>query len=820
LDGCSVYFIGELVELSDKIKILVVMRKIYCVVFAVTLIFISCQKQSTGRIQICFDEGWKFIRQDIKDASRADFDDSKWRQLDLPHDWSIEDSVKGTNPSGTPHGFFIGETGWYRKKFDYSNDWINKRIYLLFDGVYMNSDVYLNGKYVGYQSYGYAPFYYDITSKLKEGENIIAVRVDNSKVPNDRWYPGAGIYRHVWIMAVNKVHVSTWGTYITTPEIDEKQALIAVRTKIKNSGLQDGSVTLVTEIINESGEKIAESEISEMIKPDEQKEDVQEIKVMDPVLWSVENPYLYIAQTTIRKNEEILDTYETIFGIRKVQFSPDSGFILNGRKVVMKGVCLHHDLGCLGAAVNTRAMERRFEILKQIGVNAIRLSHNPHDPDMLNLCDKMGFLVFDEAYDKWDNKWEKWGYKGGMAPFFENWEKDLTNFIDRDKNHPSVVIWSMGNETMEQVDYPAKGDSILKMMMTYVHRYEPSRNVTCAIIPAGEEPSRYIFTEDVVSYNYKTAKFDEWHKKYPEMIFLSSETKACREDTMKNYNDFDFLTNSWFDLHSYACGQFIWEGIDYYGESKGWPDRGNRSGILYTTGFRKPNSYFTESIYSDKPMVALAVHDDSIANLLNNFGSWQLTWMEAPMSRHWNWEKKDGKMVKVYIMSNCEKVKLFLNGNMQVALAPYSFKDGVARVELPWKPGVLMTVGINKDSEVCRDSLVTAGKPKKIELIPDRNIIKGDGLDISNIEVRITDNKGIICPLEKSLVQFEVTGDGFIAGVDNGDMADHFNLKGNALKVKDGKCLLVVQSKKQKGEIKIKATGINLQEAELNIISK
>ena len=780
------------------------------------IMIMSCSKQKTSRTLSNFDDTWLFSRQDSSAFHLKDLDDSQWRMLDLPHDWAIEDSVSQNNPSAVPHGFFTAGIAWYRKHFEKASAWNDKRVYLLFDGVYMNATVYLNGKQIGSQSYGYAPFYFDITDSL-ESENVIAIRVDNSKVPNDRWYPGAGIYRHVWVIAANPVHVPIWGTYITTPEITDAKAAVTIRTRIQNSTDEATECRLITEIQDSEGKPVASADSVVQLTPGVTIEIPQSLSVSNPALWTLKEPKMYRAVSRIMCGTIETDRYETPFGIRKVQFTADSGFLLNGKKVMLKGVCIHHDLGCIGAAVNTRAMERRFEILKNMGVNAIRLSHNPHAPELLDLCDKMGLLVFDEMYDKWDDKWTKSGYKGGMAPFFDTWEKDLTRFIDRDRNHPSVIIWSMGNETIEQLDSAAKGDSIYKMMTQFTHQYEPSRLVTCALHPGGENPSRYMFSGDVVSYNYQTSKFDKWHQQYPGLIFISSETKACREEQLKDYNNYDFLTNSWFDLHAYACGQFIWTGIDYYGESKGWPHRGNMSGLINSCGFRKPHSYFTESMYSEKPMVALTVHDDSIANLLNNYGSWQLTWMEAPMSRHWNWEKTNGKNVTVYMMTNCDEVELRIDDFKYASLNPKSFKDKVARFDLAWKPGKLIAIGKNKGVELCRDSLVTAGAPAKIVLTPDRVTIKADGSDIASVEVSLRDANGTVCPLAKDLVTFQVAGEGSIAGVDNGDMAGHFNLKGNKVSLRDGKCLLVVQSKKMKGKITVTATCNGIPDSQLTI---
>lgn len=776
-----------------------------------------------GRDVINFNDNWLFAKGDSFNILQNNIVDKNWRHLSLPHDWAIEDSVSKNNPTFTQQGFFAAGIGHYRKHFKKEKSFKDKEIYILFDGVYMNADVYLNGKHLGFHSYGYAPFYYNITNLL-QNENTLSVRVDNSKVPNERWYTGCGIYRNVWLLAVNKVHIPIWGTYITTSKISNSLAMVNVSTNIRNNSGKAIKGELLTEIRDANDLIVAKSELPISLNVDSTIQTIEHIKLANPNRWSLENPNLYKLISYIIINRKESDRYESTFGVREVAFTPDSGFVLNGEKTILKGVCLHHDLGSLGSAVNKRAMERRFEKLKEIGINAIRLSHNPHDPAMLDLCDKMGFLVFDEMYDKWDEKWPEWGYNGGATPFLDNWKDDLTNFVMRDRNHPSVFIWSVGNEVMEQLHGNlTKGDSIAKVLVGFVHKIEPSRKVTIGLhgdlgyLGSDHLEVPFVNSVDIVSCNYRTKDFKAFHGKYPKKIFLASETKGVREMDMKDYNQFDFLTNSWFDLPSYACGQFIWTGIDYFGESTGWPYRGNLCGIINSCGFRKPHSYFTESMYSEKPMVALAVQDDSIAQHLNTFNNWQLPWMPGPISCHWNWENKKDKQITVYAFSNCQKVKLLLNGKEMGEQIPANFKDKVARFEIFWESGTIEAIGINNNKEVSRFKLRTANKPTKIELIADRSTISADAVDISNIEVRVIDKNGTVCPFATNLLKFEVTGHGSIIGIDNGEMSQHFNFKGDEIQTANGKCLLIVQSKKQQGKMKVIAHSNGLPNSEIEI---
>jgi len=401
------------------------------------------------RARVNFDFNWKFSKGDIPGAENTTFDDADWKNINIPHDWSIEGPFGKDNPSGRSGGYLPGGIGWYRKSFDLFQKYRGKKIFIEFDGVYMNSNIWINGHHLGNHPYGYTSFHYDVTPYLKYGDskNVLAVRVDNSKQPNSRWYSGSGIYRHVWLLITDKLHVGHWGTFVTTPEISKESATVEIKTKIKNETNVSKQVNLITTIVDKDNKIVKTIETSQKISQNGEYEFMQRAEIKSPNLWSPDNPYLYQIYTEVKEGEKVIDDYETPLGIREFHFDADHGFFLNGENTKIKGVCLHHDCGCLGAACHERAVERKIEILKKIGCNAIRTSHNPPAPELLNYCDRYGLLVMDEAFDEWEKGKREYGYH----KYFEEWaDKDLKSMIYRDKNHPSIIMWSVGNEIPEQ----------------------------------------------------------------------------------------------------------------------------------------------------------------------------------------------------------------------------------------------------------------------------------------------------------------------------------------------------------------------------------
>jgi beta-galactosidase len=790
------------------------------------------------RQHILFDKNWKFIQSDAKGAEKIDFDDSKWRTLNLPHDWSIEGEFKEDAITKGPGGYLPTGIGWYRKHFNTASPGKDQQYWIEFDGVYMNSDVWINGQHLGKHPYGYTSFYYDLTPYVKKGNNIIAVRVDNSVQPNSRWYSGSGIYRHVWLNIAGPVHISQWGTYITTPSVDSSTATIAVRTSIENHYKVTKSLVLRSVIKNGTGKEIEAVETPFTLTPSGKTNVEQSLKVATPDLWSIETPSLYTLNSYVMDGTKPIDNYISEFGIRTIEFDTDKGFFLNGKHVKMNGVCLHHDAGCLGAAVPGQAWMRRLQLLKEMGCNAIRTSHNPPAPEFLDLCDKMGFLVMDEIFDEWVEKKGQVGFSYHI--FFEEWWKsDLLSMVYRDRNHPSVVIWSAGNEVPDQVT--ENGSETMRKLLETFHKEDPTRPVTQANdrIAAGDGPAKLPFLElqDIIGYNY----VDRWNERrelyysidrhdHPgwKMIgtenisvgglrgqyLIGTEQSDRRPGRSRDYRlGMIQAEQLWkFTLvNDYVIGDFMWTGIDYLGEAS-WPNKNSSSGVIDLCGFPKDGYYFYQSQWTKKPMVHLFPH--------------------------WNWTGNEGKVISVIVYTNCDTVELFLNGK-SFGKKSYVFPqqghsktwNGYARQyispttsdlhlswDVPYEPGTLRAAG-RKDGIIVSEEVRTTSTPAAIRLIPDRNNIGADMQDIVNVRVEIIDKDGLVVPDAKNLVQFKVEGEGVLIGTDNGNPQDKNPMKGKQRSTFNGLALAVIQSTDRSGNITLTAVSEGLKDAVLQIVS-
>jgi len=789
----------------------------------VAFLLAGCGQSSMDSVRIHhhIDFDWKFSEGDVANAQNPDLNDKNWSKVDLPHDWMIEGPVLEDNPSGIAGGFFSGGIGWYRKSLTLAPEQKGKKVYIHFDGIFRNSDVWVNGRHVGHRTYGYVSHYYDITPYIKyDAENLLAVRVDGSVQPIDRWYSGCGIYRHVWLTVADPLHIPVWGTYITTPEIDDAKAQVKIQTKIKNEHVGEQVCRLVTKIISPSGKKVDELSTEKIIAANELAIIEQQSTISEPKLWDIESPSLYTAVSSVYSGNKLVDNYETSFGIRKVEFRPESGFLLNGKKVILKGLCLHHDGGSIGAAVPDQVWQRRLRILKEMGVNSVRLAHNPHAPEILDMCDRLGILVFDELYDKWVWPWQddgkepaKWTqsqieeYK---RQFEASWEQDLTDFIDRDKNHPSVFIWSVGNETMEQLRDPKDAVRQLKRYIAKCHELDPSRVATCALHPHGTNRSNMIHHMDVISYNYRTKDMAGWHKQFPDYLWIGSETKAYRKEMPTDWSKIDWSENSWFHLGDFVAGQYIWAGIDYLGESRAYPDKGIRSGIIFSNGFQKPYSYFAQSVYSEEPMVRIVALDDVLFKKLTTEESWAKSWYGPPVSDHWTFPERKGRNIEVFVHTNCKSVELELNGTSLGTKELTDFPDRVIRWEIPYEEGTIAAIGKNAGKAVCKHKLTTAGEPAKIVMSPDRTTLSANGQDVVNIEVFVTDKNGVRVPRAASMIHFDVTGAGKIYGIDNGEMSDLSKPAAPDRKCLDGRLLLIVQAGRESGTLIVEAEASGL----------
>lgn len=773
----------------------------------------------TGRKTESFNKGWKFFLGDDSLARTATYNDAKWRNLTLPHDWSIEGNFNDKNNTTQAEGGLPAGIGWYRKSFVVPPSAQNKQIFIDFDGIYRNSEVWINGHYLGKRPNGYISFSYELTPYLKFGKaNEIAVKVDNSAQPNSRWYSGSGIYRNVWLTTVNKTHFVKWGTFITTPQIAGQSAIVEVKTKLQN---RVGGAVLKTTIYNAQHQVVTSAQ--QILKSADDSIAHLSLHIDRPILWSVDHPYLYKTELTLSKGNTVLDNEEINTGIRSFDFDANKGFSLNGQHLKIKGVCLHHDLGALGAAVNTYAIARELRIMKDMGCNAIRTSHNPPAPEFLELCDKMGFLVMDEAFDMWRKKKSKRDY----SLDWPQWHKrDLEDQILRDRNHPSVFIWSVGNEIREQFD--STGISITRELVQIVKNIDPTRPVTSALSES-DPKKNFIYKSgalNLVGLNYHQEVYADFPKNYPGQKFIATETMSALEtrgfydqptDTTRHWptsakapfkgnaemavTAYDNVAAYWGSTHEetwkiikkydFLSGLFIWTGFDYLGEPSPypWPARSSYFGIVDLAGFPKDVYYMYQSEWTDKPVLHLLPH--------------------------WNW--KSGEIIPVWAYySGADEVELFLNCK---SLGVRKKNDDDLHVEwkVPFEAGTLKAVSRKNGQIVKTEEIHTAGKPAKIHLSTDRKNINTTGTDLCYITVKVLDQEGNVVPQANNLIHFSIEGPGNIAGLDNGFEADLESFKGNTHKAYNGLALAIIQAHTNKGTIKLKADSPGLSPAELTI---
>ncbi|MEX0987757.1 MAG: glycoside hydrolase family 2 TIM barrel-domain containing protein [Bacteroidales bacterium] len=804
------------------------MKPIHWIIIAIILSVAAWMIFSTGNMQPRTDQkidlNWRFMLDDDTLFSDPGFDDTKWEFVTVPHDWMIRGEVSADNKSGTAGGFYPGGIGWYRKHLDLSALKSKEQFYLVFDGVYMNAEVWVNGTYAGKQNYGYIGFTLDISDLVnKDSVNVIAVKTDCSEVPADRWYSGAGIYRHVKLIATNKLHFPVHNTVVTHEEREGERVVIS-NTEIVNTNSKRTRFRIRSDLHGPDGSLVSTHMSSSKMGANSNMIVTGKHVVPEPEYWSDKNPVQYELRSYLVQNGRTVDQVSTRFGIRDIEFSPDSGFILNGKKVWLKGVCIHHDGGELGAAVPVATWEYRLKVLKELGVNALRLAHNPHAPELLDMCDKMGFLVIGEMYDKWEQMWH---LSTGDFKFTETYEKDLTYFIKRDINHPSIIAWSLGNETVEQLDDPKSAVAWYKKLAAITKKTDSSRWITIGLHPGypergNEIPSGSIHIEPLISYNYRTDSFAAWHEKYPELIWLASETKVYNKNRRSDFGSISYLENSWMDIDTFFAGQFIWAGIDYFGESGRWPYRSFYNGLLKTNAVIKPYAYYTQSIYSEIPMVKITVVDQTLVDSLSNSTNWQLPWAGPPVVRHWNFNNV-GDELQLVVYSNCENVELVLNDSLRLTMQRSNFEDGVIKFKLPYHPGKIMATATHLDKEgrtiQVKDSLVTSSAPTRIMMNPDKKELLADGQDVVHIETSVTDDIGTIYPTANHLINYELRGPGSIRVIDNGDPADHTPYGSAQKRVYEGRQLLIVQSTLEPGDLIISATAAGLLPAETQLRS-
>ncbi len=827
------------------------------ILFLLVVSMVSCAQKQSARETIKLTKDWKFILADNEAFKNTEFDDSGWRLLNVPHDWSIEGEFSADNPASPGGGALPGGTGWYRKKFQVPETDKDKLIFIDFDGVYQKSEVWINGHYLGMRPYGYISFRYDLTPHLNfGGENVLAVKVDNSVQPNSRWYSGSGIFRNVWLVKTGKVHVGQWGTFITTPEVTAENAQLVIKTRIENQLGKENNLSLRTIIFNPSGKKLTKAEINVNPWKNSSEEFTNEIKIENPVLWSVENPQLYKAVTEVYFDGKLTDSYETLFGIRYFKYDEKEGFSLNGKRMKILGVCQHHDLGCLGSAINTRALERQLEILKEMGVNSIRTSHNPPAPELLDLCDKMGFIVQDETFDMWRKKKTPFDYSHS----FPEWhERDLTDHILRDRNHPSVMMWSIGNEVLEQwqqvdadtisieqanliLNFEKNIDTslihtsemsvnslITNKLANIVKSLDTTRPVTAACNDVS--PRNNLFKSgslDLYGFNYHHQSFEKFPENYPGKKLIISESSSglmtrgfyqMPSDTIfiwptrgrnraasfgnpeQQCSAYDNCHVPWGSTHeeswklvkkyNHVAGTYIWTGFDYLGEPTPywWPSRSSYFGIIDLAGFPKDVYYMYQSEWTNKDVLHLFPH--------------------------WNWQP--GQVVDLWVYySNADEVELFLNGK---SLGKKSKQGEELHLvwKVPFEAGTVKAVSRKAGKVVLEKEIKTAGTATQLVAKADRSSITADGDDLSFITVDVTDENGILVPDAMNQIQFEISGNARIVGVDNGNPVSHESMKGSTIKAFYGKCLVVVQAGEKSGEVVLTAKADGLKESKVKI---
>lgn len=809
-----------------------------------TLCFMSVWAVASERI--LFDANWKFHLSKSTKLPVASLDDSSWRLINLPHDWAIEGDFHDKNPSGSIGGALPGGIGWYRKHFTLNDTDASTRYYIDFDGVFMNSSVYLNGHLLGTRPYGYIGFRYDLTPYInKKGKNILSVCVDNSKQPNSRWYSGCGIYRHVYLVKKNDIHVGLWGISVNT-KVQKKATLVDIDVELENHRPRPASLVLRYSIMDAKG-RIACKNITPALAKAGKSNTRQHLILNKPSLWSVDNPYLYHLKIEVIDGKSVIDTQELPIGIRSFEFDAKMGFSLNGVGMKINGVCMHSDLGALGTAINEDALHRQLVMMKEMGANAIRCSHNPPAPELLNMCDSMGFLVMDESFDSWLKGKTPFDY----STYFNEWyERDLTDMVLRDRNHPSIILWSIGNEVMEQwnTDHHEKVDIdqvnidlnkqrdehllsqsngmsanalLTKRLVDIVKRVDASRPVTAGCNEVS--PKNHLFKSgalDIIGFNYHHQNIADVPRNYPDMPFLFTESVSALQTRgyymmpsdsiyrapgkVRPYTDptfmcssYDNMQTSWGSVHEatwdvvkhtpYCSGQFIWTGWDYIGEPTpfAFPARSSYFGIVDLAGFPKDVYYMYQSEWTNKDVLHLFPH--------------------------WNW--LEGQTIDLWCYyNNADEVELYLNG-----ISRGIRKKGAHEYHVMWRlqyePGVVRAVSRRNGKTVKEQTIRTAGPPEEIRLIPNKTILDADGKSLLFIKVEITDRNGNLCPFAENQVFFSLDGQATIVGVDNGSQTSLERFQGNSRKAFFGRCLVIIKAGETPSAIRLSAKSYGLKTA-------
>lgn len=842
------------------------MRRIAFYALVAMLAFVSCKKSTELKREADFNFDWKFtLIKDTLATFNTPLKDADWRDIRLPHDWSVEASFDSLLEGAT--GYLPGGVAWYQKHFKTPIDSTNQKAFVLFDGVYNNAKFWLNGHYLGENPYGYSPVYFDLTNKLNYNglENILSIYVDRSRYVDSRWYPGSGIYRNVKLITTKKLHIPIWGTYLTTPKITNEKATVHLEVSLQNDYKIKVNYQIETTILDTNGKEIASIVMNGEISGEKQDKIQQELTVRNPKLWDVDQPTLYKAVTQLYKAGELVDRYETPFGFRTIEHNKKDGLLLNGKRIIAKGVCLHHDGGLVGAAVPKGVWKRRLQLMKEAGVNAIRTSHNPFSEEFLDLCDEMGFLVQAEIFDEFDYaKDKRLNYHDrhddyisrGYDQHFQKWGKsDLTRSILRDRNHPSIFEWSIGNEiewtylhyryatgfwkdpndpqnsgaywgsapilsareTKERYDKAKKGKYILaetaKKLNNWVKELDTTRPTTAnLVVPQTSLVSGYADALDLVGFSYRNLDFPWAKENFPHKQFTINECPGSWED--------------WKTIleHDEVYSMYMWTGVAYLGEAhEEWPKKVFLGDLLNLAGFKNQGWNYFKSIWVDEPHISLGTLPLSESGftqnkdgeiILDESGSYR--WRNTDM--HWNY--KEDEAVLVEVNTNQPKVELFLNDKSLGIKKLEGNPDNIIRWVVPFKAGKLVAKTQVKKFDLIH-KFETASKPKDFTLTIDKKALNADGYDVAHCIVQLIDEKGRIVKTENRKVTFKVVGYARILGVDNGLPNSVQDFQSNSIVTGDGRCLMILQSKRDKtGTVIIKAfvEGLKSKEIEITIL--
>ncbi|MHB9131785.1 MAG: sugar-binding domain-containing protein [Armatimonadota bacterium] len=766
-----------------------------------------------------FDLDWRFAL-DVKTKPAKVIDDENWRRVNLPHDWSIELPRRADAPSGPAGGFVQDGLGWYSKHFTLPAESRGQRIYVEFEGVYHNAEFWLNGRALGVHPYGYTTFLLDLTPYLDfDGENVLAVRVDSSSYEHTRWYSGSGIYRHVWLLTAGPAHIAHMGISVTTPEVTDAVATIAVQTTITNHADVDRALTVRWCVFDPDGNQVADTAANLTAPAGAASDARQTLTVPHPQRWSPDTPHLYRLETAIFDGEECLDREATTFGIRTIAFTPEQGFQLNGQTLKMRGGCVHHDCGPLGSAAIDRAEERKVELLKASGYNAVRTAHNPPSPAFLDACDRLGMLVMDEAFDIWRAEKIPYDYH---RHFDKWWRDDLDSMLLRDRNHPSVVIWSIGNELIERL--LPEGAVIARMLANRVHDVDPTRPVTAGICDEWDADKTWRDADtlfealDLRGYNYRNTAYREDHALFPGSVIVATETSPTQQyDYWKEVEELPYL-----------IGDFVWTSLDYLGEAgigreffegekewelPGWPWTVANCGDIDICGEKRPQSYYRDVLWKRRDTPYIGVHAPLLDDRPVQYGMWG--WEDVQAS--WTWPGCEGRNLPVVVYSDCDEVELLLNGeSVGVTPVPVEAKY-TARFTVPYAPGELIAIARKDGVQVASSSLQTSGAPCRVVLTPDRDTVRADRNDLSYVTVEVCDADRRTVPVADPLFHVTIAGPGRIAAVANADPRNTDLYCDSTHHAWRGRGLVIVQPTGEPGDINLYVAADGCEPAQVAI---